>query len=68
MVAKDKDKKKKKDFKLSTQIVTEFEKFAPSRKQTSIVEELIGNWVYQQKKKEQAASLRKTYEKLRAKG
>lgn len=55
--------KRKKDFKLREDIVCEFEKYAPSGKQTAIVERLISNWVLEQKRKEQNLKIRKAYEK-----
>ena len=56
--------KKKKDFKLNEQLVLEFEKYAPSGKQTVIVESLIREWVLEQRRIEQEISMRKAYERL----
>lgn len=55
--------KKKKDFKLSEEIVVEFERLAPSGKQTAIVEELIAGWIRDQKKSERAEKMRLVYER-----
>lgn len=59
--------KKKKDFKLREDIVIEFEKYAPSGKQTAIVEQLIADWVLKQKHAEQQVKIRKAYEKDKTK-
>jgi len=55
--------KKKKDFKLSEEIVLEFERLAPGGKQTAIVEDLIAGWIREQKRKERTASAIRAYEK-----
>ena len=54
-------RKKKKDFKLSERIVTEFERLAPSGKQTAIVEQLISDWVKERKKEACAEQVRGAY-------
>jgi len=53
--------KKKKDFKLSEEIVVEFERLAPSGKQTAIVEQLIADWVAEQQQLEQKEAVRGAY-------
>ena len=55
--------KRKKDFKLSEEIVREFELYAPSGKQTAIVETLIAEWITAQKRQERAADIRRAYER-----
>jgi len=54
-------KKKKKDFKLSEQIVAEFERLAPSGKQTAIVEQLISDWVKERKREACAEKVKSAY-------
>ncbi len=55
--------KRKKDFKLSERLVREFERLAPSGKQTAIVERLISAWVVEQKERIQHAEMRRAYAK-----
>lgn len=55
--------RRKKDFKLREEIVLEFEKYAPARQQTAIVEQLITDWVAEQKYEEQASAVRRAYER-----
>lgn len=54
--------KKKKDFKIREDIVTEFENLAPSGKQTAIVETLISNWISEQKKKQRVVEIKLGYQ------
>jgi hypothetical protein len=54
--------KKKKDFKIREDIVSEFESLAPSGKQTAIVETLISNWISEQKKKQIAVEIKLGYQ------
>ena len=56
--------KRKKDFKIHEGLAVEFEKYAPSGKQTQIVEQLISEWVNKQRIAEQEGLVRKAYEKL----
>ena len=58
-------KKRKKDFKLSEELVIEFESLAPSGKQTAIVEELISQWVVEQKRKVTASAVERAYKNER---
>jgi len=60
-------KKKKKDFKLREDIVIEFEKLAPSGKQTLIVENLIGQWVANQKRQKTLQQVQTAYQKEQVK-
>lgn len=53
--------KRKKDFKLREDIVREFEHYAPSGKQTAIVEQLLTEWVLAQKRKECHRAVEKAY-------
>ena len=53
--------KRKKDFKLREDIVREFEHYAPSGKQTAIVEQLISEWVLEQKRRECHEAVQKAY-------
>ena len=55
--------KKKKDFKLSAQIVEQFERLAPSGKQTAIVEQLISQWVMERQREERSQHIRSAYER-----
>lgn len=55
--------KKKKDFKLREDIVREFEAYAPSGKQTAIVEQLIVEWIKEQKRRECTAAVRRAYDR-----
>jgi len=57
--------KKKKDFKLREDIVREFEYYAPSGKQTAIVERLIEEWVSKQQAKVRDSEMRKAYGRIR---
>lgn len=59
--------RKKKDFKLRESIVLEFERRAPSGKQTAIVEELLVRWVNEQRLNEQEQGIRRAYQKEKAK-
>ena len=59
--------KKKKDFKLSAEIVEQFERLAPSGKQTAIVEQLIGQWVMERQREERAQNIRRAYERSTSK-
>ncbi len=56
-------KKKKKDFKIRQNLVLEFEKLAPSGKQTAIVENLIAGWIREQKRTLTAVQVKKAYDK-----
>ncbi len=56
-------RKKKKDFKLREEIVLEFERFAPSRKQTEIVEQLLQQWIEEKKNAESQAAIQRAYER-----
>ena len=56
--------KKKKDFKLREDIVLEFERLAPSGKQTAIIESLMSEWVVEQKRKERVERLKKSYQRI----
>ena len=58
-------KKRKKDFKLSEELVVEFERLAPSGKQTAIVEELISQWVSEQKRQVTASAVERAYKSER---
>ena len=53
--------KRKKDFKLREDIVAEFERYAPSGKQTAIVEQLLAQWVQEQKRRECQLAVEKAY-------
>ena len=53
--------KRKKDFKLREDIVREFERYAPSGKQTAIVEQLLAEWVTEQKRKECHLAVQRAY-------
>jgi hypothetical protein len=55
--------KRKKDFKLREDIVAEFERYAPSGKQTAIVEHLIASWVLAQKLNTQRQEMRRVYDR-----
>ena len=55
--------KKKKDFKLPKELVVEFEKYAPSGKQTAIVEQLIADWVTKQKFEADKKAMARAYAK-----
>jgi hypothetical protein len=57
-------KKKKKDFKIRLDIITEFEKMAPSGKQTTIVEQLIARWIAEQKTIQLKEKTRRAYERV----
>ena len=57
--------KRKKDFKIREDIVSDFERLAPSGKQTAIVEQLIAEWVANEKRKVGEEDMRKAYERLR---
>ena len=59
--------KRKKDFKLKEELVVEFEQYAPSGKQTAIVEMLIADWVEKQKQARQQESIRKAYDRVKTK-
>ncbi len=61
----DEQQKKKKDFKLSTKIVTEFEKLAPSGKQTAIVESLIGDWIAAQRRRDVSQQIALAYSRTK---
>lgn len=57
-------KKRKKDFKLSENVVVEFERYAPSGQQTSIVETLMVGWIEEQRRRERAEEVRRAYERI----
>jgi hypothetical protein len=61
-------RRKKKDFKLRVEIAEAFERLAPDGRQTAIVEELILNWVKEQRQRRVEDEMRSAYEREEAKG
>ena len=56
-------RKKKKDFKIRENLVIEFERLAPSGKQTTIIENLIAGWIAEQRREVTKSQIRKAYER-----